>query len=68
MSEGLSYIDTHDVDGVKFGLENILELLESLDNPQKKLKAIHIRCYYLLIMCCCLLKLDMMILYKEMRK
>ncbi len=42
MNEGLSYIDTHDVDGVKFGLENILELLESLDNPHNKLKAIHI--------------------------
>lgn len=42
MTKKLSYVDTHDTDGVKFGLENIFELLESLGNPHNRLKVIHI--------------------------
>lgn len=38
----LDYVDKHDLEGIKFGLDNIYELLESFGNPQKELKAIHI--------------------------
>ena len=38
----LDYVDRHDSKGIKFGLDNIYELLESFGNPHKELKAIHI--------------------------
>ena len=38
----LDYVDKHDLEGIKFGLDNIYELLESFGNPHKELKAIHI--------------------------
>ena len=40
--EKIDYVDRHDSKGIKFGLDNIYELLESFGNPHKELKAIHI--------------------------
>ena len=40
--EIIDYVDRHDSKGIKFGLDNIYELLESFGNPHKELKAIHI--------------------------
>ena len=38
----LDYVDEHDSKVIKFGLDNIYELLESFCNPHKEIKAIHI--------------------------
>lgn len=42
MTKNIDYIDKHDTQGIKFGLDNIFELLKSFDNPHKELKVIHI--------------------------
>lgn len=40
--EALSFLESTNVFGSKLGLDNISYLLELLDNPQKKVKAIHV--------------------------